>query len=997
MATGPPEPIGQMVTGLRAEMVSQRRADPKQVPKARLASGQLVARDGPDYVYRFTKRSWPTQLQPDRGLLVRAGNRGPWHPVVNYEPAGKQIQLTCSADLGPDGVNVQVREDGARSCEVLAQELEKFGTTETVGDIERARFILGQGRPRLDKELYPERLTTGYHELNSAQQEAVARALGSEISFVWGPPGTGKTEVVSRIVEGCVKQGLRVLFVAPTHVAVDQALERVCELLSAVSGFDAGLVQRVGDIQVGSLRERYESFIIAQQVLDRLTSELSARIQQLRERQSQLTKQIDTRKRLDSVAAGLNAKQRQRSKHADERQARNTRIAYLTTVVDQLRRQIDEAANRTGLFAGWAAKKANKWQAELLGIAHEIHEQQAASHALETAIQQLDPEIAELAAEANGVATTVGPETLSQLQRSAEQVQCELKQLDGQIKEVEQTLAGNCQVAAMTVHRSIRGRIPLRSVDVVVIDEAGMVDLPTAFHLASRATKRLVLAGDFRQLPAVVSGDNDRRATAQERELVRQWVARDAFHAAGIVGTNGVARHDQRLVRLDTQYRMRPGICEVVNAVAYPDSPLQTGRDDTSTVPPSPMLDAPLVLLDTSDCAVEGSSAYRNEVHAALVRELVRFLQHDDVLPARRADDAAPGKTLAVIAPYRDQVRLLDGQLRERFGEFYEGLVDTVHRFQGSQRPVVVVDTVTGASSQLGIFFESNGLQSSTCRLLNVALSRARDHLVVVANLRHLRAKLSQASEVRVILDLLERKAQRINIGELVPTRKAEELKSLSDDDLARPAFFPADETDRAIEWDFARARIRIEIYCPFLSKARVARFRATLRNQVDQGVRVTVFTRGADECPDNGESIAELKAAGCVVELRDQMHEKVAVIDDVLWQGSLNLFAHTRATELMMRIESAAACENARRVVERAKPTRPRYGNTRPRYGNTRPSANEAESQLTYLNVPYSEKDEAKALGARWDRTRKEWYIDTQQVSAEAFTRWLPNSSDRP
>jgi hypothetical protein len=396
------------------------------------------------------------------------------------------------------------------------------------------------------------------------------------------------------------------------------------------------------------------------------------------------------------------------------------------------------------------------------------------------------------------------------------------------------------------------------------------------------------------------------------------------------------------------------------------------------------MLDAPLVLLDTSDCAVEGASAYRNEVHAALVRELVRFLQHDDALPARRADDAAPGRTLAVIAPYRDQVRLLESQLRERFGESYQGLVDTVHRFQGSQRPVVIVETVTGASSQLGIFFEGNGLQSSTCRLLNVALSRARDHLVVVANLRHLRAKLSPASEVRVMLDIVERKAQRINIGELVPIRKAEELKSLSEDDLARPAFFPADETDRAIEWDFARARTRIEIYCPFLSKSRVARFRATLRSQADRGVHVTVFTRGTDECPDNSDPIAELKAAGCVVELRDQMHEKIVVIDDVLWQGSLNLFAHTRATELMMRIESAASCENARRVVERAKPTRPRYG-------NIRPSSDTTESQLVYLNVPFSEKDEAKALGARWDPTTKKWYIDTRQVAAEGFARWLP------
>lgn len=45
------------------------------------------------------------------------------------------------------------------------------------------------------------------------------------------------------------------------------------------------------------------------------------------------------------------------------------------------------------------------------------------------------------------------------------------------------------------------------------------------------------------------------------------------------------------------------------------------------------------------------------------------------------------------------------------------------------------------------------------------------------------------------MLDFVERNAQRINIDELVPIRKAEELKFLFEDDLARPAFFSVDET----------------------------------------------------------------------------------------------------------------------------------------------------------------------------------------------------------
>lgn len=41
-----------------------------------------------------------------------------------------------------------------------------------------------------------------------------------------------------------------------------------------------------------------------------------------------------------------------------------------------------------------------------------------------------------------------------------------------------------------------------------------------------------------------------------------------------------------------------------------------------------------------------------------------------------------------------------------------------------------------------------------------------------------------------------------------------------------------------------------------------------------------------------------------------------------------------------------------------------------------------------TYLNVPYAEKDEAKALGARWDPVNKKWYVPADKDIA-LFTKW--------
>ena len=45
--------------------------------------------------------------------------------------------------------------------------------------------------------------------------------------------------------------------------------------------------------------------------------------------------------------------------------------------------------------------------------------------------------------------------------------------------------------------------------------------------------------------------------------------------------------------------------------------------------------------------------------------------------------------------------------------------------------------------------------------------------------------------------------------------------------------------------------------------------------------------------------------------------------------------------------------------------------------------------SPNTVLNVPFSEKDEAKRLGAKWDAARKKWYVP-QGVNVEPFSRWV-------
>jgi hypothetical protein len=51
--------------------------------------------------------------------------------------------------------------------------------------------------------------------------------------------------------------------------------------------------------------------------------------------------------------------------------------------------------------------------------------------------------------------------------------------------------------------------------------------------------------------------------------------------------------------------------------------------------------------------------------------------------------------------------------------------------------------------------------------------------------------------------------------------------------------------------------------------------------------------------------------------------------------------------------------------------------------------------SSKTYLNVPYAEKDAAKALGAKWDAATKKWYVPGT-LDIALFAKWTAESANQ-
>lgn len=64
---------------------------------------------------------------------------------------------------------------------------------------------------------------------------------------------------------------------------------------------------------------------------------------------------------------------------------------------------------------------------------------------------------------------------------------------------------------------------------------------------------------------------------------------------------------------------------------------------------------------------------------------------------------------------------------------------------------------------------------------------------------------------------------------------------------------------------------------------------------------------------------------------------------------------------------------------------TKPRAADTPPPAPTTGPPP--SDNGKVYLDVPFSEKDEAKAVGARWDKDAKRWYVAQR---TDAVSKWL-------
>ena len=80
-------------------------------------------------------------------------------------------------------------------------------------------------RAFLPKPVEKEKLTA----VLEGATHAAKSAIGRNITYIWGPPGTGKTKAIGKIIEELYRSGRTALIVSHTNTAVDQAILSVAK------------------------------------------------------------------------------------------------------------------------------------------------------------------------------------------------------------------------------------------------------------------------------------------------------------------------------------------------------------------------------------------------------------------------------------------------------------------------------------------------------------------------------------------------------------------------------------------------------------------------------------------------------------------------------------------------------------------------------------------------------------------------------------------------
>lgn len=344
--------------------------------------------------------------------------------------------------------------------------------------------------------------------------------------------------------------------------------------------------------------------------------------------------------------------------------------------------------------------------------------------------------------------------------RIGNEFSCDPKYSDHLLKEVlddnatlnsiKSTLAdARIVVATTSTMNSNAALFNIKHFDLAIIDEASqilepnIIGLLTVRHAERRAIERFILIGDHKQLPAVVQ-QSDAETEIDDGELLRINLfscANSLFER--LILTERAAGRTDFIGTLHKQGRMHPDIADFANRKFY-------AREQLECVPLAHQLEQTLnyneasedktddvlkayrmIFIPSKPCRQLNISEKVNTEEARIITDLLRRLYR------QLGKNFDPQKSVGVIVPYRNQIAMIRKEI-EKLGipELEEISIDTVERYQGSQRDIILYSFTIQSRYQLDFLTANTFYEDGQPidRKLNVAITRARKQLILTGN-----------------------------------------------------------------------------------------------------------------------------------------------------------------------------------------------------------------------------------------------------------------------
>jgi superfamily I DNA and/or RNA helicase len=764
--------------------------------------------------------------------------------------------------------------------------------------------------------------------LNQLQADALEVVAKNSVTYIWGPPGTGKTTTMGSIVAALASLGQKVLLVSNTNLAIDTALERCLDRFSDVKDLSGGEMLRLGTMVKPELIKKYSSKIDLDTLFEKevvpLRKKIDAISSALSKKKNKIGDLVETQREydrhLEKSRGSAKAEEKANGLREDLKKAKKE-IPALKLRITELEAELNQANSKSGISRMFS-KSRNPGAIRL-----DINLSQSKKDQADKAVLRISSEIPILEKEIDEIERAAatskawlakhpdGPKLKAEIDSLLGETGADEKAIEAIQEEISQkrtAILQKAQVIACTAYKPLLDKeIIAMKFDCVVVDEASMLQLPLYYCAVALAQKRIVIAGDFRQLPPIVrvgsnSSRGDSPAAALEADM-KALMTENAFTKSGVIAKSKIGEKSTELIALRDQYRMRGAISDLISETFYPEHTLRTVAEKTDK--PTPWGNEAFLFFDTTSLEPESSTvngkSRRNLMHALTVQAIAEQLFEDGWELKSTAK-----KSFGIITPYAKQSSFIESLLTTDPEKHVKGGISTVHRFQGNERDLMIIDLTKVASDSepsLGSFIGHPDPLAPENAMWNVAISRARQHVIIVGDFptleRNGSALISQlVSKMKKNMKVIE--ARTVINDELLLASKTKPTST-----SGSISWFTGEGFYKAFEKDLRGVKSKVFLASPFTTAQGTERWMQTFRDLRAKEVEIVGFTKPVNE-KDSATNSAEIHTGLETVfkELRpvSKMHEKLAVFDQrIVWLGSLNILSHKNSTEIMVRIDS--------------------------------------------------------------------------------------------